>query len=155
MREISLKYVLVAVLLSTVGIQSAVALSTVTDVTRRNIAGQPLAIRVESEVYRDDIVAFRIYVAPGKREISPHRAGRFEVAGEDLELRKDVIDATPQPLIWCEVHERDDDGVLEYSFGLPKDMLPRASFTFRNYEPHGMPAFDGYRVLLEEFAPGS
>lgn len=127
--------------------------STLTDVTPDDVAKQPLGLRVETEAHDDGTVSFDVFVTSGRDGLSPRREGRLEIAREEL-VKKDPGKNLPiqGPMIWCSIREVNEDGVLHFTFGLPRDMLPRASFQFRNYEPRGMPSMDVYRLLLKEFA---
>ena len=129
------------------------AVSFVHDVTPANIDKHSLQIRVDSDTYSADTVVFSVFISSGREDVSPLRTGRLELAAEKLEKREDALQPCPRAVLWCSVEEQVEGSTLKYSFGLPRDELQRASFTFRNGEPHGMPAFDGYRVLLKEFSP--
>ena len=153
MNGFMVKLTFAMVALVTLGQSPATAVSLVYDVTPANIDKQSLQIGVNSESYSADTVVFRVSISSGRNDVSPLRTGRLELAATELEKREDALQPCPPAVFWCSVQEEAEEGTFKYSFGLPRDALPRASFTFRNGEPSGMPAFDGYRVLLKEFAP--
>jgi hypothetical protein len=130
-------------------------LSTTTDVTPANIASQPLTFRVEHEMYDNDaFIVFKIYASAGKRKMTPSREGRFVVWKEKVVIRSGRIHASstrPTELVVCNVQERDKGGVLCYQVQVSRELLDRSTFTFRAWEPNGMPAFDEYEMILGEF----
>ena len=127
--------------------------SQLTEVTRESIGTQPLSLRVETEAYDDDTIAFDVFVAASRDAISPHREGRLEIARQDLpKTVKGQMPTFPRPMIWCNFQEVEKDGVLQYSFGVHREMLLKASFEFRNYDAGGMPSMDVYVFRLSEFA---
>lgn len=130
----------------------AEAASTLTDVAPQSLGQLALGIRIESETREDSTVRFDIFVTSGSDSISPRREGRLEVYREAV-VPKGVGKNPPfqPPLLWCNVNEMSEDGVLHFTFGLPADWLRRACFQFRNYDPRGHPSMDVYRVLLKEF----
>jgi hypothetical protein len=131
-----------------------VAVSTVTDITPSNISSQPLTFRVNHEAYADGIIRFEVYVSAGSDAVSPNRAGRFVVWRERVVYREGRFhDRASRPAITaaCAVDEDERDGVLRYEVQIHESKLQEATFMFLNYEPRGMPAFDGYEFILSEF----
>lgn len=135
----------------------AEAASTVTVVTPTNAASQPLQFRVETESYGDGIVRFEVFVSPGSATISPHRDARFVVWGEHPEGRPESglgarpMSERPVSLAVNSVKEDNLDGTLRYEIQAHRSLLSRVSLTFLNYESRGMPAFDGYEIMLGQF----
>ena len=128
--------------------------STVTDVTPANVTNQPLALRVAHEKYEDGTVRFEIYVSAGTEEISPSHDGRFVVWQEKVTVRSGFIhDSSTRPLAVaeCSVHERARGDTLFYEVQVNRELLDRVTFTFLNFEQR-MPAFDGYEIMLGQFA---
>jgi hypothetical protein len=145
--------ILFAVGIALISAQSTSAASTMVDVTPNNLSKQRLSVRLETDE-ADGTIRFDIVVAPGQDTISPRREGRLEVL-RDKVARKEPGKNLPfqPPLLWCSVGEVSKGDSLTYTFGLPRNLLPRAQFQFRNYEPNGMPSMDVLRLLLEDFAP--
>jgi hypothetical protein len=128
--------------------------SMVFEVTPQNIAKQSLQLRVETEANAHDVIRFDVFVAAGRDQISPRRAGRLEIAHQSIAgSQPGEGTALPWPMIWCSVSEKAEADALHYTFGIARQMLPQASFQFLNYEPHGMPSMDAFRFMLADFAP--
>jgi hypothetical protein len=51
----------------------------------------------------------------------------------------------------CDVQERKVDDGLQYMFGIRNTFLGDATFTFRNFDPSGMPSADMYKLNLNDF----
>ena len=131
----------------------ATGLSTVTDVTPANVASQPLALRVEHESAAP--VRFEIYVSAGSRSVSPSHDGRFVVWQENVTARSGSIHSSstrPLALAVCSVREIARGDTLLYEVQANREILDRVTFTFLNFEPHGRPRFDGYEIILGQFA---
>lgn len=150
-----MKWMIVVCALLAAGL--AEAASTVTVVTPANVLSQPIQFRVDSESYDDGTVRFEVFVSPGGSAISPHRNARFVVWGEDPKGEPEEgfgarpLSERPVTLAVSSVREDSLDAGLRYEVQLHKSLLPRVSFTFLNYEPQGMPAFDGYEIMLGQF----
>jgi hypothetical protein len=132
----------------------AAAVSSVTDVTTANISTQPLTFRVEHERYDDGMIRFEVYVSRGSSGVSPHRVGRFVIWKEPVHARSGKFhDRSTRPAILavCSVEEESGDGVLRYEFQADESLLGKVTFSFINYEPGGMPAFDAFEFMLDEF----
>ncbi|MFC1799427.1 hypothetical protein ACFL2Z_00740 [Candidatus Eisenbacteria bacterium] len=146
--------ILVCVLLAA---SLAEAASTVTVVTPANTLTQPLQFRVYSEFYGDGTVRFEVFVSPGSSAISPRRDARFVVWGEDLKDAPEKgfgarpVSERPVTLAVSSVREDSLDAGLRYEVQTHRSLVPRVSLTFLNYEPRGMPAFDGYEIMLGQF----
>jgi len=135
----------------------ASAASRLTDVTPANIADQPLTLRVEHESYEDGMIRFEIYVSDGSTRVSVRRGGRYVMWAEQVEPREDASggDTTRPPKhLACRVREGSSGESLCYEVQAHRDVVDRVTFTFRNYDPNGMPAFDGYEFVLGEFVTG-
>jgi hypothetical protein len=132
---------------------AAQAGSKLLDVSPENISAQPLELRVTNEDDGHGSVRFDIFVVGGSDSISRNREGRLEIARDEVEKPKSgENEEVPWPATWCSVRETEESGKLVYTFGVAKDMLSRATFQFRNYDPNGMPSMDVYRFLLWEWA---
>ena len=57
----------------------------------------------------------------------------------------------PVTLAVSSVREDTLDTGLRYEVQTHRSLVPRVSLTFLNYEPRGMPAFDGYEIMLGQF----
>lgn len=142
----------VAVAITSLSGQLANAASTMVDITPNNISKQALTVRVETEANADGTIRFDVLVAPGRDTISPRREGRLEILRDKIARQEPGKNLPFQPpVLWCSVREVSEGDTLTYTFGLPRELLPRAHFQFRNYEPRGMPSMDVLRVLLEDF----
>jgi hypothetical protein len=135
----------------------AEAASTVSVVTPANVLTQPLKFQVHSESYDDGTVRFEVFVYPGSSAISPRRDARFVVWGEDQEDAPEKgfgtrpISERPVTLAASSVREDSLDTGLRFEVQTHRSLVPRVSLTFLNYEPKGMPAFDGYEIMLGQF----
>jgi hypothetical protein len=135
----------------------AEAASTVTVVTPATNTDLALEFRIETESLHDGIVRFDIFVSSGEVDISPHRDARFTVWGEHPKAPPEkgfgarVIADRPVSLSVSSVKERNLDGTLRYEVQVHQSLLSRVSLTFLNYEESGMPAFDGYEIMLGQF----
>jgi len=133
----------------------AAAASRLTDVTPANVAKQPLTLRVEHESYENGIVRFEVFVSDDREVVSPHREGRFVVWQEEVEAREDATrgpSTRPPVRTACRVEEEMIERGLCYQVQVHRELIGRVTFTFFNYDADGMPAFNGYELLLGEFA---
>jgi hypothetical protein len=150
-----MKWTIVVCMLLAAGL--AEAASTVTVVTPANVLTQPLQFRVDSESYDDGTVRFEVFVSPGSSAISPRHDARFAVWGEDPKDEPEEgfgarpLFKRPVTLVVSSVREDSLDAGLRYEVQTHRNLVPRVSLTFLNYEPLGMPAFDGYEIILGQF----
>ena len=142
--------------LGLLGPTAALPASTVTDVTPDNIASQRLTLRVEHEKFDGgSFVEFRIYVSSGVGDVSSRHDARFVIWKEKVVARSGPFHAKssrPSPVAVCSVREYDKSGVLHYEVQVGSELLDRSTFTFLNWDPSGMPAFDAYEIILREFS---
>lgn len=142
--------VLSLILTSPVSVEAA---STLTDVTPATIAAQPFGFRVETESNENGSVRFDVFVSTGRDSLSPRREGRLEITREDVVKKQPGKNLPVQHVVlWTSVREVNEGDTLHFSFGVPREMLKKASFQFRNYDPNGMPAMDVFRFIIAEFA---
>jgi hypothetical protein len=150
-----MKLILLVCVLFAAGLAEAASLVTV--VTPENLLNQPLQFRVYSEFYDDGTARFEVFVSPGSSAISPRRDARFVVWGEGLEDAPEKgfgarpVSERPVTLAVSSVREDSLDTGLRYEIQIHRSLVPRVSLTFLNYEPTGMPAFDGYEIMLGQF----
>jgi hypothetical protein len=133
------------------------AASRLTDVTPANLDAQPLALRVQHEAYENGMIRFEIHVSDGGNAVSPNREGRFVLWADRVAAREDASGgATTRPPVRmaARVQEACGDESLCYEVQVHRDLLDRTTFTFRNFDPGGMPSFDGYEFVLGEFVEG-
>jgi len=130
------------------------AASRLTDVTPATLADQPLTLRVEYESHEDGMIRFEIHVSNGSAPVSSRREGRYVLWAEEVGPREDASggDSTrPPKRLACRVREGSSGESLCYVVQAHRDVVDRVTFTFRNYDPNGMPAFDGYEFVLGQF----
>lgn len=134
------------------------AASSVTVVTPATNSDLPLEFRIETESLHDGIVRFDVVVSPGEGDISPYHDARLVVWGEHPEAPPEkgfgarLVSDRPVSLAVTSVKEQNLDGTLRYEVQVHRSLLSRVSLTFLNYEENGMPAFDGYEIILGRFA---
>jgi hypothetical protein len=127
--------------------------SIVTLVTPANIAAQPLEFIVLSEAGSDGTLLIHVLVAARQDSVSPVRVGTLEIWNDKP---PDLGDTSPNQsnevaAVSCNVAAVQVAHRIAYDFVLRQDMVPRASFTYCNGEPHGMPSFDGYELRMSDF----
>ena len=54
-------------------------------------------------------------------------------------------------MAWCQVEGEARGKARCYEAVVDRDLLRRATLTLLCWEPRGMPAFDGYEIMLGEF----
>jgi len=139
------------IVLVLVNSSSVRAVSEVTNVTPSNLATQPLAIRVQHETHDGGPVSFAIYISDGRTRVSRSREGKFTLWQNEVFLQQDNNPTPPMIDIQCRISEQVKEDTIMYEVEVAQELLDRATFTFFNYDASGMPAFDGYRILLGQF----
>lgn len=134
----------------------AAASGSVTDVTPDNRASQPLSFQVQHERYEGGTVRFEIRVSTGSDEVSPRHQGRYIVFQDSVTVRPGTLRMGSKRLskvvAVCSVEEQAVGDTLLYEVQADSSILAKVTFAFLNFEPHGMPAFAAYGLMLGKFA---
>jgi len=119
------------------------------DVTPENVEQLPVALHVEATAGLQETVTFTVTVQQDSQLVSTRHEGRLEVLFEPP-TPFDGTASLQRPALWCSIREEVDKNQLVYRFGVSQEMLPKATFQFRSYDPT-MPSMDLYRLFLGTF----
>lgn len=130
---------------------SAFADANITNVTPSNITSQPLRFRVEADPIGQEGVQFDVFVGAGSDSITARAVGQLEIGESTLRQTSPNRFVTEPPKMWCNLGPQLTQGMLRYSFRIPREWLGEARFQFQNHQvPQSM---DLYRLPLKAFAP--
>jgi hypothetical protein len=141
-------------------VPSAQAAEPIAVVTPRNAAKQPLQFQVQSDALADGTVRFDVFVAAGTEQIYPRHEARFVIWEMGMQGHNEMgfsalpVSERPKMLAVSSVAEVPQrSGALRYEVVVDRSLLPRISLTFMNYPDPREAAFDGFEIMLGEFAP--
>jgi hypothetical protein len=127
--------------------------STVTDVTPANIASQPMKIEVRHETSGED-VRFEVCVSAAAGDSLTRCTAHFVIWREDVAARPGRIhesSSRPRSVARCRVEAEAREKARCYDILVDRDLLHRITLTLVFPDPHGMPAFDAFEIMLGEF----